>query len=495
MPAVEHYPIIIVASLLLFAFVMPLLHIWKRNWCEVVAIFAMAFAFVLSLLLVVEVSLNGVFTYHMGEWAPPWGIEFKASYLSTYMLTVLYGVGLLILIYGIGDLKKELAERVMGWYFTLYLLLMGAMAGMALTNDLFNLFVFMEIVAISACAIISIKEDRECLEASFKYLILSAMGTGCYLLSVAMIYMITGYMNLDMVGEALAVGLEEYPFNVLVAMSLMVVSFGVKSALFPLHVWLPDAHASAPSPSSAVLSGLVIKIYAVALVHLMFRAFPQELFSDVPMAEIILWLSTLGILFGSIFAMVQENFKKMLAYSSIAQIGYVFMGIGLFHPIALLGGLLHILNHAIMKSMLFMVAGIIIYTSGLKRLRDFDGIGNRLRWPMIAFIIGSASMVGIPMTGGFISKWYLAMGALEVDRPFFVIIIVISSLLNAVYYMPITINAFMAEQKREDITFKPVLKSMLIPVMILAGLVIFFGLYPGPVVGLLESATEALFEQ
>ncbi len=501
MPAIEHYPIIMVAGLLLLAFIMPLLYIWKRNWCEPVAIFAISVALVMSLCIIYEVVQGDAFEegYWMGGWEH-FGIEFKADYLSSYMLAVIHGVGLLILIYGIGDLKKELVEKVRGWYYTLYLLLMGAMSGMALTNDLFNLFVFMEIVAISACAIISIKEDRECLEASFKYLILSAMGTGCYLLSVAMIYMITGYMNLDMVGETMALGVGEYPLNILVAMSLMVVSFGVKSALFPLHVWLPDAHASAPSPSSAVLSGLVIKIYAVALVHILFRAFPMEILKEVPMTDIILWMSTLGIIFGSIFAMVQENFKKMLAYSSIAQIGYVFMGIGLFDPErpeeteALVGGLLHILNHAVMKSMLFMIAGIIIYSAGLKKIRDFDGIGNRLKWPMYIFIIGSASMVGIPITGGFMSKLHLAQGAIAVDMPFFVMVIIASSLLNAIYYMPIFINAFLSESKHENVTFKPVPGSMMIPVVILGGLVLLFGIYPAPVIGVLESAVESLIQ-
>jgi len=490
----NHLPAILVISLFVFAFIMPLLFIWKRDWCVPVATLSMGLSLAMSLALVIQVNQVGTFVYHMGGWEPPYGIEFRVDYLSAYMLLVLHGIGLLILVYSIGDLKKELADRVIGWYYTLYLLLMGAMSGMALTNDLFNLFVFMEICAIAACAIISIKEDRECLEASFKYLILSAMGTGCYLLSVAMLYMITGYMHMEKVAVALETGAAEYPYNVLVAMSLMVVSFGVKSALFPLHVWLPDAHASAPSPSSAVLSGLVIKIYAVAMVHLIFRAFPRELFEMIPMLEIILWLSTLGIIFGSIFAMVQENFKKMLAYSSIAQIGYVFLGIGLFTPTALVGGLLHILNHAVMKSMLFMVAGIIIYSSGIKRLQHFDGIASRLTWTMVAFTIGGASMVGIPITGGFISKLYLAQGALEVERPFFLLVILVSSLLNAFYYFPISINAFLAEQKREDITFKPVLKSMLVPVLILLALIIFLGLNPQPVTNMLEQAAEMLFE-
>ncbi len=495
MDLISHFPAILVINLLIFAFAMPLISRRSNNWATIAASFSLILSFAISIILLLIVLDTGAISYYLGGWPPPFGIEFYIDYLSAYMLIVLTGMGLLIFYYGTAALPFEIGRHMVGWYYTLYLLLIGAMVGMAITNDLFNLFVFMEISAIAACAIISIKKDRECLEASFKYLILSAMGTGCYLLAVALIYMITGVLNFDMVREALVENIALYPNNVLVALALMGVCFCVKAALFPLHVWLPDAHASAPSPSSAILSGLVIKIYAIALIHLMFRAFPLELFYQVPLTEIFLWLGAIGMILGSIFAMTQENFKRMLAYSSVAQIGYVFLGIGLFNPTALLGGLLHILNHAIMKSMLFMIAGIIIYTKGLKKVREYDGIGTQLRWTMTAFIVGSASMVGIPITGGFISKWYLATGAFEADRPFFIGVIIASSLLNAIYYFPIAIRAFLAEPKPENLPVRPVLKNMLIPVVILTGLIFYIGLNPQGVVGILELAIETLFAQ
>lgn len=488
-----HLPVLIVINLFVFAFIMPVIFSRARTWCGPAALFSLILSLFMSVMLLLQVLETGPFTYYVGGWPPPFGIELRVDYLSVYMLLILAGVGAVVLAYGSVDLYNELKERVIGWYYTLYLLLIGSMAGIALTNDLFNLFVFMEICAIAACAIISIKEDRECLEASFKYLILSAMGTGCYLLAVALTYMITGHLNFDMVRETLAVSSGLYPNNVLVALALIMVAVAVKAALFPLHVWLPDAHASAPSPSSAVLSGLVIKIYAIALINLVFKVFPRDIFYRIPLMEVILWLATLGVIFGSIFAMTQQDFKKMLAYSSIAQIGYVFMGLGLFNMTALTGGLIHILNHSIMKAMLFMVAGIIIHSAGVRKLKDFSGIGSHLSFAMIAFTIGGLSMVGIPLTGGFIGKLFLIQGSFEAGKHFFGVIILLSSLLNAVYYFPVAISAFWGKLDEERPPVKPVPGIMTAAVSVMIVAVFLFGVYPRPATLFLQKAVEMLF--
>ena len=241
-------------------------------------------------------------------------------------------------------------------------------------------------------------------------------------------------------------GHEPLPQQYLISLGF-VVGYGVKAALFPL-VWLPDAHPL-PSPSSAVLSGLVVKVYAAAFLKVFLKAYPREIFLEIPVMEIVLFLSVLAILYGSIVAMVQEDIKKMLAYSSIAQIGYVFLGFSLMGQRAVAGGLLHIFNHAMMKSMLFLAAGIIIYSTGIRRIRDMKGLGVKLPLTMGAFTIGALSMVGIPGTNGFISKWQLALGALDLGRPIIVVVILLSSLLNCLYYMPIVINAFLCQGEPE----------------------------------------------
>ncbi len=488
----NHFPALILAILLGISFLSPILYRWARKTSAPALLFSLFLALVMAVYLLIQTAQVGEFSYYMGGWPPPWGIEFKVNLLRVYMLIIILAVSLWIMVYALKDLEHELKTEVLGWYYTLYALVVASMAGMALTNDLFNLFVLMEICAISACAIISIKEDRACLEASFKYLILSAMGTGCFLLGVAMLYMVTGHMNYDLVNEHLPAAVEQYPNNMFAASALFIVAFGTKAALFPLHVWLPDAHASAPSPSSAMLSGLVIKIYAFALFIVFYQIFPRPLLDSIPLNEIILWLSSMGIMFGSIFAMVQVDLKKMLAYSSIGQIGYVFMGIGLDDTIAMTGGFYHLLVHAIMKSMLFMCAGVIIYTTGIRQIKQLGGIGQVLPLTMIAFTIGSASMIGIPGTGGLISKWYLALGALEIGRPIFVVVILASSLLNAIYYMPIIVNAFM-QQEEFHYEVKPVPRQMLIPLLIGMSAIVIFGVFSRPVIVLLENALQLFF--
>jgi multicomponent Na+:H+ antiporter subunit D len=487
-----HYPALIVVVLFIAAFAAPLLYRQVKMLTVYFIMAAHIIALAMAVLLLINVQQHGPVLYHMGGWPPPWGIEFKADPLRLYMVIVVLTVSLWIFFYAVRDLQHELKIEVIGWYYTLYTVLVGAMAGMALTNDLFNLFVLMEIAAIAACAIISIKEDRACLEASFKYLILSAMGTGCFLLGVAMLYMVTGYLNYSFLQAALPEALALYPLNIFTAAALFIVAFGTKAALFPLHVWLPDAHASAPSPSSAMLSGLVIKIYAFVFMLILYEVFPRYLLEQIPLADIVLWLAALGVIFGSIYAMLQSDLKKMLAYSSIGQIAYIFMGIGLDHNLALVGGLYHIMVHAFTKAMLFMAAGVIIYSTGVRQIKDLASIGRVLPLTMLAFTIGSASMIGIPGTGGLISKWYLALSALESGRPVFVLIILAGSLLNAIYYMPIVINAFM-HQGDFNGEVKPVPGYMKISLVIGMVAVVAAGIVSKPVVSLLEKAVVPFF--
>jgi len=488
----EHLPALIVITPLSCAFMAPLLYRRHALASGYMVLLSLLITLVMSALLLLKVNREGPLSYQMGNWSPPWGIEYLADPLRLYMLVVVIAVSLWVFFYALKDLEHELRREVIGWYYTLYLLLVASMAAMTMTNDLFNLFVLMEICAISSCAIITIKQDRECLEAGFKYLILSAMGTGCYLLGIAMLYMVTGHLNFEYLQNELSTAVAIYPLNVFTAAALFIVAFGTKAALFPLHVWLPDAHASAPSPSSAMLSGLVIKIYAFSLFLILYQVFPRSLLDSLPLSEIVLWLAALGVMFGSIYAMMQKDLKKMLAYSSIGQIAIIFMGIGLDQRLALVGGLYHIAVHAVTKGMLFMAAGAIIYATGVRKISDLAGIGRAMPLVLAAFTIGSASMIGIPGTGGLISKWYLALGALEIGRSLFVLVVLSSSLLNAIYYLPIVINAFMSE---EDFAHKvnEVPKMLQLALVIGMIFIVVAGVFPRPLILLLGEAVANFF--
>lgn len=492
MALTEQLPVLIVITPLIGAFLAPLLYRRHEKTSGYLVLFSLLLSLVMAVSLLVKVRREGPLFYQMGSWPPPWGIEYLADPLRVYMLLVVVAVSLWIFLYALKDLEHELHREVIGWYYTLYLLLVASMAAMTMTNDLFNLFVLMEICAITSCAIITVKKDRECLEAGFKYLILSAMGTGCFLLGVAMLYMVTGHLNFGFLQRELSTAVTNYPLSVFTAAALFIVAFGTKAALFPLHVWLPDAHASAPSPSSAMLSGLVIKIYAFCLFIIFYQVFPRSLLDSLPLSEILLWLAAFGVMFGSIYAMLQTDLKKMLAYSSIGQIAFIFMGIGLDQRLALVGGLYHIVVHAITKSMLFMAAGAIIYATGVRRISDLNGIGRVMPLVLVAFTVGSASMIGIPGTGGLISKWYLALGALEIGRSLFVLVILLSSLLNAIYYMPIVINAFMGQDdfghRAKEVP--KLLQSALVMGMIF---VLITGVFSRPLILLIEEAVTVFF--
>jgi multicomponent Na+:H+ antiporter subunit D len=488
----QHFPVLIVVVPLVTAFLMPLITRWREKWTTTAILLAISFSFAVAVQMGFAVMAKGPFMYQMGNWPPPWGIEFDIDYLAVFTAITLSGVGLLVMVYATKDLLHELKQEVMGWYYTLYLLLMASMLGMVLTNDLFNMFVFVEICAIASCGIISIKESRECIEAAFKYLVLSAVGSGCLLLAIAMLYMVTGHLNITFIARALPSAMELYPNNLLAALALLMVGLGVKAALFPLHVWLPDAHSSAPSPSSAVLSGLVIKVYAVAMIKLLYKVYPPDLLGLAPVMNMILWMATLAIIVGSMFAIVQDDIKKMLAYSSIAQIGYVFLGVGLMSEAALTGSILHIFNHALMKSMLFLSAGAFIYSTGKRKLSELKGIGHTMPLPTITFCIGAFAMVGIPITNGFISKWHLALGALDINKPFFAAVILISSLLNGIYYLPIVVNAFFSEPEGSVAAPKPLPKQMLVPLALLGFCVILFGVAPNLVLGMVSKAAQSL---
>ncbi len=490
-----HIPIIIILTGLLVSYLVPAISIKNTKIAGYVSLLTIAGMFIFGLVLRWQLAARGAFTYEIGGWPAPWGIELNIDPLGVYMTLILTGVGFIILLYATKDLEHELSERSLGIFYTLYLLLISSMVGLALTNDLFNIFVFLEISTMTAVAVICVKEKMETIEASLKYLILSVMASASILMSIALLYMVTGHLNLSYIANELNQAIEVYPSTITAAMALFLVGFGVKSALFPMHVWLPDAHGSAPSPSSAVLSGLVIKIYAVILIRLYYQVFPREFLEAIPIMDIILWLASIGIILGSMFAIVQDDIKKLLAYSSVAQIGYVFLGISLMSFDGFQGGLIHILNHAFIKSMLFLTAGVIIYSTGIRSISHLKGMGFKLPFAMACFTLGGIAMIGIPGTNGFISKWYLALGALEAGRPFFVLILLVSSMLNGVYYLPIIVNAFFGEEAEEleDLHVEKVPWEMTLPLFILAFGVVFFGLFPSLPLGILEDATILIF--
>ena len=365
---------------------------------------------------------------------------------------------------------------------------------MVITGDLFNLFVFLEIYSLASYALITLGGDRAVV-ASFRYLILGTIAGSFYLLGIGFIYFSTGTLNMADAANLLP-PLFQSP-AVMTAVALIVIGMGIKMALFPLHVWLPDAHSYAPPVIAAVLAAVQIETAAYVIIRMLLTVFGTQYLSEtLPVTLIIGWVAAGGIIFGSVMAIAQKDFKRMLAYSTVAQVAYIGLGIGLANPLGIIGGLLHILNHAFMKSCLFLVAGGIKHQTGLHDIPQFAGLGRKMPLMMAGFTVAALSMVGIPPTGGFFSKWYLILGGIDAQNWIFVAVIIASSLLTAVYFFrmiekiyaaPPTDAAPELEQAREPSA------RILVPILILAAGIIVLGIINAVIVNnILKPIVEAL---
>jgi multicomponent Na+:H+ antiporter subunit D len=471
---VSHLPVLIPVTLLFSAFFIPLAGYVKKDLAFVIALAGALLALVFSATGLFTVIAAGEIRYHLGGWPPPIGIEYALDRLSAFMATVVTSVGTLVLVYSRRSFLLELPERFVLMY-ALSMLLLAGLCGIIVTADLFNLFVFLEIASISAYALVAVGDARGIL-ASFRYLMLGSIAGSFYVLGVGFLYFSTGSLNMADVARLLP---ELYHSRAVVAAAILIlVGLGLKMALFPLHLWLPDVYTYAPSAASSLIAPLMTKVAAYAIIRMLLTVFqPDYLHNILPATSVIAWLATAGILYGSIMAIAQNDFRRMLAYSSISQIGYIAMGIGIANPLGLIGALLHILNHAFMKGCLFLVAGAIRFRTGRAEVSCLTGLGRQMPWTMAAFTVSALSMIGVPPAAGFFSKWYLLLGSIESENWFFVATILLSSLLTAVYFVRLLERAYASpghERGAGAATGDPP-ASMLLPVVVLGAGVLMLG--------------------
>jgi len=477
---VSQVPVLIPTLLLLASLLSLLVGLKSRRGAHLLALAGMVGAFSASVAGLRSVVATGEpLRYAMGNWLPPIGIEFVMDSLAAYMVTLITFVGLAALIYAPRSLARE-ARGKEGMAYPAMALVVAGLTGMCLTGDVFNLYVFLEISALAAYALLSIG-DRGGPVAVFRYLIIGAVGGGFYLLGVAYLYFSTGTLNM----ADLAVRLPELVESraIIAAAALMVIGLAVKMALFPFHFWLPDVYTSSPSAVTVLIAPIMTKVSAYAIIRLFLDVFPPGYFTTtLPIASTIGWVSAAGILYGSILAIGQQDIRRMLAYSSVGQLGYIGLGIGLANPIGMIGGLLHILNHALMKALLFMVAGAVRLQHGTTRIPEFVGVGRAMPWTMVGMVIAVLAMVGIPPTAGFFSKWYLFLGTIEAGRWVWLLVLVGSTLLSAVYFFRL-VEMIYRDPSRDEAAkdFEPrkpgeAPASMFIPIALFSAGIIVAGL-------------------
>lgn len=471
-----HFPVLVVLIPLFGALLTYFAGLFRRTWFWHIAVYATLLSFLISLDLLLSVHATGRISYWLGGWAPPWGIEYVVDYFSGYILVVISFISFMIAVFASPYVKKQIGPERELSFFVLYLLLITGLLGMVITGDIFNVYVFLEIASLSGYALVAVGKKRGAVVASYNYLILGTIGAVFVLLGIGHLYMVTGTLNMADLRERLP---ELYHSRVvLTAFVFFVIGFGLKFALFPLHTWLLSAHSLAPSAVSAILAAAVLKVNLYALMRVMFTVFtPAFVYEAVPIQEIFFVIAPIAILVSSVMALAQTNIKRMLAYSSIGQIGYIVLGIALANETALTGSLLHMLNHALMKGGLFLLAGVIIYQTDRYHITDWKGLGKTMPLTMLAFTIYGLSMVGVPLTAGFVSKWYLAIGALEAGRWYFIPVILVSSLLTAVYFWRIIEWGYFHEpddpEDAKDRCHVP--WAMMIPILVMAFLLLFFG--------------------
>ena len=395
------------------------------------------------------------YIYRMGKWNAPWGNEIRVGVLEALMATAFSGVMLLSLLGGIHHIFADCEPEKTNLYFTMCSLLMSSLFALIYTNDLFTAYVFVEINTIASCALVMLKSSAKTLVATTRYLIMSLLGSGLFLLGIVILYGITGELLMPSIAEKVRTifATGEYSLPLTVIIGLFSVGLAVKSALFPFHSWLPDAHGSATASSSAILSGLVLKGYIIVLIKIFYRVFGLEIIVSEQVSWFLFVFGALAMILGSVGAFRERDLKRMLAYSSVAQVGYIYLGLGLHSELGVTAACVQILVHAITKPMLFIAAGGFMDVSGGHKSMDaIAGAGRRDPLGGLAFTVGALSMIGIPFFAGFVTKLELTAGALEsgtVTTVMALIAIAVSTLLNALYYIPVIFNLFSAREQTE----------------------------------------------
>ncbi len=447
-------------------------------------------AFVLAALTLGAVFDGGTLRYAFGNWAPPIGIEYRVDAANAFVALLITGVAAVLLPWGRPLVDHEVPER-QGAFYALFLIALAGLLGITLTGDVFNVFVFLEISSLATYALIAQGRDRRALIAAFRYLIMGTVGATFLLIGIAFIYLLTGSLNMADLAERLVASEDSRALQV--ALGFIVVGFSIKLALFPLHHWLPNAYTYAPSLITAFLAATATKVALYVMLRFIFDVFgPAYSFMALPLSAGFMALAIGGMFAGSWLAILQSNLKRMLAYSSVAQVGYMVLGVSLVTLGGLSAAFLHLFNHGLMKAALFASAGIIAWRCGSVRIDDLRGIGRQMPWTLTAFALAGLSLIGIPPTAGFISKWYLISAAINADQLWLVILILITSLMALVYIARVVEVAWLQPRPDDAPTVTEAPWTLLVPVWLLVAANFWFGLDTRLTVGAATAAAEAL---
>ena len=420
-----------------------------------IAMLSMVIAMSAWLLLYLVQSGIGSFTYMMGHFPAPWGNELRVGILEAGMALFFSVIMLLSVLGGRKKLDGEVESTKHNIYYILCNLLLSSLLALVYTNDLFTAYVFVEINTIAACGLIMIRQNGRCIEAAVRYMIMSLLGSGLLLLGICMLYDLTGHLLMENIKEQVDIIMESGTYRVpmLITIGVITVGLAIKSALFPFHSWVPDAYGYSTVSSGAILSSLVSKGYIFLLFKLFYRVIGFEHIANSQILTLLFLFGLCGMVFGSISAIWEKDIRRMIAFSSVAQIGYIYMGLGLGTEAGVVAAIFHVLAHSATKSLLFISAiGLTDVSGGSRSFFELTGSGYRNKAAGVGFLVASLSMVGIPIFSGFVSKLLFAEAAVLVpDWKLLptLIVLAVSTVLNAIYFLKTVVRIYTPANKDE----------------------------------------------
>ena len=448
-------------------------------------------AFATAIALWLGTGDGGTISYAIGNWPPPWGIEYRVDRLSSFILLIVSGMAAITLPYSRASIAREIPPEQHYLFYALFALCLTGLLGITITGDAFNIFVFLEISSLSSYVLIALGRDRRALVASYQYLVMGTIGATFIVIGIGLLYLMTGTLNLaDMASRLAQVG-ETRP--VLAALAFLTVGISLKLALFPLHQWLPNAYTYAPSAVSAFLAATATKVSVYVLIRFYYSVFGESfVFQKLPLPQIMLLLSLAAMFAASAVAIFQHDLKRLFAYSSVAQIGYITLGLSFDSVTGLTASIVHLFNHAVTKGAVFLLIGGAVAVVGGSTLSRLSGLARVMPLTSFGIVLGGLSLIGVPGTAGFVSKWYLILAALEKGQWWLAIAIVASSLLAVAYVWRFVEVAYFRAPLGDPSAWREAPIALLVPAWILVGATLYFGLETSVTVGSAANAAAML---
>jgi multicomponent Na+:H+ antiporter subunit D len=447
-------------------------------------------AFAAAVGLWLQVGEVGVVSYHIGNWAPPWGIEYRVDRLASLVLLLVSGTAAIVLPWSRTSIEREIPADLHYLYYAMFGLCLAGLLGITITGDAFNVFVFLEISSLATYVLIALGRDRRALAASYRYLIMGTIGATFFVIGIGFLYLMTGTLNLVDMAERLRAVESSRP--VLAALAFITVGVSLKLALFPLHQWLPNAYTHAPSAVTAFLAATATKVSVYVLIRFWFSVFGESLvFHKLPLPQIMLLLSLAAMFAASFTAIFQDNLKRLFAYSSIGQIGYITLGLSFDSVSGLTASIVHLFNHGVTKAAIFLLIGGIVAVSPGPTFDKLSGLAKRMPLTCFGIVVAGLSLIGVPGTAGFVSKWTLIVAALEKEQFWLVGAILLSSLLAVAYVWRFVEVAYFRPAPEGSAKQEAPL-ALLIPAWALVIATIWFGLDTSFTVGTAAEAAQQL---